>query len=103
MFSDPEALVYVVGALIVTALMTVIVARVLGMRIARRNLILARIVTAIVVPALTLGFGVIRFRIDVAAHPGSDWPAMGMAGIIMITQIMLIVTIPIAWLALPRR
>ena len=103
MFRDPEALAYVVGALIVTALVTWIAARVLGVRIARRNLILARIVTALVVPALTLCFGIVRFRIDVAAHPGSDWPAIGMAGFILITQIMLVATIPTAWLALSRR
>ncbi|WP_420139070.1 hypothetical protein [Sphingomonas sp.] len=64
---------------------------------------MARIVTATLVPALTLGFGIVRFRIENAQHPGSDWPAMGMAGFILITQIMLLVTIPTTWLALRRR
>ena len=103
MLSDPQALVVVAGALAIAALVTWIVARLVGRRMTTRHPVLARLVTALAAPAIALAGGIALFLIDSAAHPGADWPAMGLAGTILISQIMLAVTIPMALLALRRR
>ncbi|WP_076073109.1 hypothetical protein [Sphingomonas montana] len=92
-----------IWALILAVAGTWIVAVLVGRRVARRSLTWARIGTALAVPALALGFEAVRFRVDGAARPGEDWPAMAMAGTMMMAQIMLVATIPTAWLALGRR
>jgi len=103
MFSDPEALVIVAGSLAIAALVTWIAARLVGPRMATRHPVLSRLVAALAAPAIALACGIVLFRIDSAAHPGADWPAMGLAGTILISQIMLVATIPTTWLALRRR
>ena len=102
MFSDPKALLIIAGALALAVLVTWIAARLVGQRIAKRSPLLARLVAALAAPAIALTAGFVLFRIDSAAHPGSDWPAMGLAGTILISQIMLVATIPTTWLLLRR-
>lgn len=103
MFSDPEALAFVVGALIVAVLVTCVATRFAGRRIALRSLLLARVASALVAPALTLAYGIVQFRIDVAAHPRADLPPMALAGTIAISMLMLLATIPTAWVMLRRQ
>lgn len=103
MFSDPTALAIIAAALILAAFFTWVAARLVGVRLAKRNLFLACLVTALAAPAIALTYGIVLFRIDAAAHVGSDGPAMAFAGTIMIAQIMLLATVPTTWLLLRRR
>ncbi len=74
-----------------------------GRRIARRRPLLAYILTTLVAPVALLGFGIVRFRIDSAAHPGSDWPVMAMSGTILFTFVTLATSLPVSSLALRRK
>lgn len=93
----------IVAALIAAAVVTWIVARLLGRIIAKRSLVLARFITALFVPGLTLTFGIVRARADAAAHPLSDWPAMGLLAMIIASIVLLAATVPTTMLSLPRR
>lgn len=103
MFGDPKALAIIAVALFLATLVTWVAARLVGRRLAKRNLFLARSVTVLAAPAIALSYGIVVFRIDSAAHPESDWPPMALTGAIMIAMTMLLATIPMTRLLLKGR
>ena len=103
MFSDPEALGMIAASLALAAFVTWIAVRLVGRRLEKRNLFLAFSVTALAAPAIALACGIVLFKIDSAAYPRSDGPPMALAGAILISQVMLLATVPTAWLLLRRR
>ncbi|WP_442679934.1 hypothetical protein ACSBM8_01620 [Sphingomonas sp. ASY06-1R] len=103
MSDEPDGLIIIVGALIAAAVMTWIVGRLLGRRIAMRNLVVARFVTAFFVPALTITFGLVRAHIDAAAHPNSDMPGMALFGTMVFSVMLLAATVPMTMASVPHR
>jgi len=100
---DVTGLSIVAGVVAVAAIVTWGTALLAGRRIARRRPLLAYILTTLVAPVALLGFGIVRFRIDSAAHPGSDWPVMAMSGTILFTFVTLATSLPVSSLALRRK
>lgn len=96
---DWEALASIAITGVVAAVPTWILGRTLGRRIARSHRLLAIIVTMLAMPALGVAAGTILFNIDVAAHPGSDWPAMQLLSALTLSAMALAVTIPVAAIA----
>lgn len=99
---DPVALGIFGGAAAVAVAITWGAARIVLARWRDRRPLLAGIIVALVAPLSALTLGIVRFRMDAAAHPGSDWPAMGLAGTMLIAILMPVATIPTAWLTLRR-
>ena len=100
---DIEAAIILGGTLAVFAMLTWILTRTLGRRIARTRPRIAFAVSALGLPTLAVVAGYALFRIDVANHPGSDWPAMGFLGALTLSGWSLLATVPTAAFTLKDR
>lgn len=103
MFSDPEALAVIIGIAAATALVTWLFARYVGLRIARDRKELAMTCSIFLVPACTLIYGIVIYRIDSARYPTNDMPPMALMGYMMMSIMMFAVTIPITALVIRRK
>jgi len=99
---DMQGPAIIAGTLIVSTAVTWAFGATIGVRIARRHPAIARLVTGLLVPAAALAYGIVMFNIDVRAHPTSDWPAMGLLGMILMSGMSLLTTIPTAEYCLRR-
>jgi hypothetical protein len=99
---DVEALGIIATHLLVSAALTWTFARFAGRRLAGRSMAFARLASVVFAPAAYLTIGTILFRIDLANHPGSDWPAMQLLGWITAAGMALVTSIPVSHLVLRR-
>ncbi len=102
MFSDPEAIAIVTGLGLGTCLVTWLVAGLASVRLMDRHRWLAVALGVGAAPLCMLAYGIAVMVVDGARHPHDDLPAMALAGSIMISMFMPVITVPLTMAILRR-
>jgi hypothetical protein len=100
---DVKGISIILGVLVLSGVITWLMARYAGLHLSRRHPRLTAILCPMVVPAALLIHGYTTFRIEIAQHPGSDWPAMAMLGGIIFAGISALASIPVSVMMLGGR